>query len=56
MDTERMRSDHWLGSVLCIFFSALTLMIGSQEGHPTLERPVPFVAKGSVPEHAWEES
>jgi len=30
---ERMRSGHWLWSVLCVAFSALTLMVGWQEGH-----------------------
>jgi len=28
---KRMRPDHWLGSVLCVSFSALTLLVGWQE-------------------------
>ena len=34
VDEERMRSGHWLGLVVCVPFSALTLMVGRQEGHP----------------------
>ena len=30
---DEERSDHCLGSVLCVSFSALTLMVGWQEGH-----------------------
>ena len=37
VDEERMRPGHWLGLVLCVSFSALTLMIGSQEIHPVRE-------------------
>jgi len=37
LDKERMKPGHWLGSVLCVPFSVLTLLIGWQEGHPTIE-------------------
>ena len=33
VDEERMRPGHWLGSVLCVYFSAFTLLVGWQEGH-----------------------
>jgi len=33
VDEERMRPGHWLRSVLCVSFSALTLFVGWQEGH-----------------------
>ena len=32
-----MRLCHWLGSVLCVPFSALTLMVAWQEGHPAIK-------------------
>jgi len=34
-----MKSGHWLRSVLCVHFTALTLMAGWQEGHPTHQKP-----------------
>jgi len=40
MDAERMRSGHWLGFVLCVSFSALTLLVGWQEGHLAHKKPV----------------
>ena len=44
VDEERMRPGHWLGSVLCVPFSALTLIVGWQEGHPALKtNPVPLI-------------
>jgi len=33
VDEERMTPGHWLGSVLYVPFSALTLMVGWQEVH-----------------------
>jgi len=39
VDEERTSSGHWLGSVLCVYFSALTLLVECQEEHPALERP-----------------
>ena len=33
LDEDRMRSGHWLGSVLSVSLSALTLMPGWQAGH-----------------------
>jgi len=45
MDKERMRSGHWLALVLCVpftalllAFSALTLLVGRQEGHPACKK------------------
>ena len=32
VDEEIMRPGHWLGSVLCVSFSALTLSVGRREG------------------------
>ena len=46
MDEERMREGHWLGSVLCVSFSAL---IGWMTGG-TSQR-VPLVSRLSLPEH-----
>jgi len=34
VDEERMRSGHWLWSVLGVSFRALTLLVGWQEEHP----------------------
>jgi len=39
VDEEWMRPGHWLGFVLWVTFSALTLMVGSQEG--CLARKIP---------------
>jgi len=41
---------HGLTSVLGVFFSALTLLVGCQEGCPVHKGPVLPVSKGSVPE------
>ena len=50
-----MRPGHWLWLVLCISFSALTLMAGWwQEGHPACNH-VPLIRNGSVPEQMEEE-
>jgi len=35
LDEERIRTGNWLSLVLCVSFSALTLMIGWQEVHPS---------------------
>ena len=44
VDEERMRPGHWLGSVLWVTFSALTLMVGSQEGCLARKKnPVPLI-------------
>ena len=32
-DEERMRPKQWLGSVLCVSFTAVTPLVGRQEGH-----------------------
>ena len=34
LDEERMRPGRWLGTVLCVPYSALTLLVLWQEGHP----------------------
>jgi len=34
MDEERMRSDLWLGSVVWVSFSVLTLTVGWQDVQP----------------------
>jgi len=33
MDEGRMSAGHWLGLLLCVSFSALTLTVGWQQGH-----------------------
>jgi len=33
VDEESTRPGHWLGLVLCVPLSALTLMVGWQQGH-----------------------
>jgi len=38
MDEERMRPGHWLGLKLCVPFTALTLMVEWQEGHPARKK------------------
>jgi len=43
----------WL--VLFISFSALTLFIGSEEGHAGHNKPVPRIPTGSVSEQVEEE-
>jgi len=35
VDGKRMRPGHWLGSVFCVSFSALTQSVGWQEGYPS---------------------
>ena len=47
---ERMRL------VPVVSFSALTLLDGSQEGHPTCKKPVPHIPKGSLPQLEKEEN
>jgi len=38
VDKERTSPGHWLESVLCISFSALSLMVGWREGHPACKQ------------------
>ena len=45
---------HGLRSVLGVSFSALTLLVGCQEGCPVHKGPVLPVSKGSVPEQLEE--
>jgi len=39
VDEERMRPGHWLGLVLCVPFSALTLMVWWWEGQLDCKKP-----------------
>jgi len=48
VDEERMRPGHWLGLVLCVPFSALTLIAGWQEGHPARKNPHSTNPRGSL--------
>jgi len=43
VNEERMRRGHWLGLVLYVPFSALTLMVGWQEGHPACKNTIPLI-------------
>jgi len=38
VDNERMRPGHGLKSVLCVAYSALTLLVGWWEGHQALNK------------------
>jgi len=49
VDEERMRSDQWLGLVLCVPFSVLTLMVGCQEGHLPVKYPISLIHRSSLP-------
>jgi len=33
MGEESLRPGHWLGSMLCVSFDALTLLVEREEGH-----------------------
>jgi len=46
---ERTRPGHWLGSMLSVSFSALTLTAEEQEGHLARKNPIPLIVKGSLP-------
>ena len=39
-DEEKMRSGHWLWPVVCVSFSALTLLVWLHEGNLAREKPV----------------
>jgi len=43
VDEEEMRPDRWLQSVLCVYFSAVTVIIGWQEGHAACRKRIPVV-------------
>ena len=52
-----MRPGHWLGSVLCVSFSAVTLLVGCQERHLVCKKTaVPLILKRSFIEQAEEET
>jgi len=53
VDENSTRPGHWLGLVLCDPFSALTLVVGGQEGHTDHKKPVPLIQRGCLPE--WVE-
>jgi len=42
-----MRSGHWLGPVLCVFFNAFRLMVQWQERHMSCEK-TRLILKGSL--------
>jgi len=46
----------WLGLVLCVPFSASTLMAGWQEGNLAHKSPIPLIPRGSLPQRVEEES
>jgi len=55
VDEERMRSGHWLGSLLRVPFSGLTLMVGWQEEHLYREKAsFHLIPRGSLPEKMEE--
>jgi len=41
--------------VLCIFFNAVTLLLGWQEGYLAHKKPVPLISEGSLPKKVEEE-
>jgi len=54
-DEEMMSPCHWLQLVLCVSFSALVLMVGSQEGRLAHKNPIPLIPIVSVQEQVNEE-
>jgi len=55
VDEKRMRPGHWLGSVLCVPFSALTQTVQWQKGHLARRNSIPLIPSGSLPEKVEEE-
>jgi len=55
MDEERMKPGDWLWSLLCLPFSALTLMIRWQEGHLDCKKPHSTNRRCFLPEQLEEE-
>jgi len=51
VDEETMSPGHWLGLLLYVSFSALTLMVGWQEGQLAHRKPAFTNSRGSL----WEE-
>jgi len=39
VDEEMMRPGHWLGLVLCVPFSTLTMMVGSMKNIQLVKTP-----------------
>jgi len=56
LDEERMRPDYRSELVLCVPFSALTLMVGWKEGHPVHKNPISLIPSSSLLEHRGEAS
>jgi len=56
VDEVRMRPGHRLGSVLRVFFRALTLLAGWQERHQVHKNPVPLILKVSLLKQVEEEN
>jgi len=46
---------HWLGLMLRVAFTALTVMVGRHKGHPTCKNPILLIPSGSLPEQVEEE-
>jgi len=55
VDEKEMRPGRWLRSVLCVYFSALTLMVGWQEGHGACRNRIPLILNDSFLEQAEED-
>jgi len=55
-DKERMKPGHWLGSVLCVPFSTLTLVSRWQDGHPVRNKTIPLIPRGTVSEQVKDDS
>jgi len=49
VDEERMNLGHWLGSVLWVSCTTMTLLVGWQEVHPAHKKP-DHVPKDSLTE------
>ena len=56
VDEERMSPGHWLELLLCVPFSALTRMVGSQEGHPAHQKLCFTNPRGSFLDQIKEET
>jgi len=55
VDEERIRPGHLLALVLCVFLSALTLMVGYQEGRLPHKKPILLIPRSFLLEHVEEE-
>jgi len=39
VDEVKMRRGHWLGLILCVFFSTLTLIVGDRQDIWPVKKP-----------------